>query len=221
MFYRFFLLLIICSSFIQRSPLNAQVSIGVNAGLNRSSFSGDPPSKGTFDPVVGPNAALRLDYRFKQAIAISLQPGYTSQGANYVGEDSNYSVSDSLEFRFSALAFPLHAIIWSENGRFFVSAGLEFDFYLNASAYTEERSTDIKSEIKSYNIFAQFGGGFMISLGRSYLLFELRYSQGLIDINNTQFQEEAYLPRTKFKGIYFLAGFHFPLGKESHYKIHK
>jgi len=61
----------------------------------------------------------------------------------------------------------------------------------------------------------------MISLGSSYLLFEMRYSQGLIDINNPLVHDEGYLPRTKLTGLYFMAGFNIPLGKESHYKIHK
>jgi hypothetical protein len=166
-------------------------------------------------------AGLRLDYRFNQAVAISLQPGYINQGANFVKVDSNNNVSDSLQYKLGVLALPIHAVVWSKNGRFFVSAGLEFDYYLTANAKHKDGSTDIKSELRSYYIFAQFGGGFMISLGSSYLLFEMRYSQGLIDINNPLVHDERYLPRTKLTGLYFMAGFNIPLGKESHYKIRK
>ncbi len=215
------IILITVFLFLQGIHLDAQVSIGVNAGLNRSSLSGDSPSNGSFGPLVGPMAGLRLDYRFNQAVAISLQPGYINQGANFVKVDSNNKVSDSLQYKLGVLALPIHAVVWSKNGRFFVSAGLEFDYYLTANAVYEDGSTDIKSELREYYIFAQFGGGFMISLGSSYLLFEMRYSQGLIDINNPLGHDEGYLPRTKLTGLYFMAGFNIPLGKESHYKIHK
>jgi hypothetical protein len=215
------IILIAVFLFLQGIHLDAQVSIGVNAGLNRSSLSGDSPSNGSFGPILGSMAGLRLDYRINQAVAISLQPGYINQGANFVKVDSNNRVSDSLQFKLGVLALPIHAVVWSKNGRFFVSAGLEFDYYLTAKAKYEDGSTDIKSELKSYNIFAQFGGGLMISLGSSYLLFEMRYSQGLIDINNPLVHDKGYLPRTKLTGLYFMAGFNIPLGKESHYKIQK
>jgi hypothetical protein len=57
---------------------------------------------------------------------------------------------------------------------------LEFDYHLTANAVYEDGSTDINSELRSYYIQPQFGGGFMISLGRSYLLLEMRYSQACI-----------------------------------------
>jgi len=166
-------------------------------------------------------AGLRLDYRFNQAVAISLQPGYVNKGSNFVKVDSNNKVLDSLQYVIGAFALPINAVIWSKNGRFFVSTGLQFDYHLKAKAKYEDGSTDVMSEIKQYYIYAQFGGGFMISLGSSYLLFELRYSQGLFDINNQLVHEEDYLPRTKLTGLNLMAGFHIPLGKESHYKIHK
>lgn len=166
-------------------------------------------------------AGLRLDYRFTQAVSISFQPGFGNQGAKYVRVDSNNKVSDSLKYVLGVLALPIHAVIWSENGRFFVSAGVQFDYYVDARAVYPDHSVDVTSELKGYNISAQFGGGFILSLGRPYILFELRYSQGLVDLNNTIFHDERYLPRTKLTGMYFMAGFHFPLGKESHYTIHK
>ena len=116
------IILIAVFLFLQGIHLDAQVSIGVNAGLNRSSLSGDSPSNGSFGPLVGPMAGLRLDYRINQAVAISLQPGYINQGANFVKVDSNNRVSDSLQFKLGVLALPIHAVVWSKNGRFFVSA---------------------------------------------------------------------------------------------------
>jgi hypothetical protein len=221
MFLRRLIILITVFLIHQGIPLNAQVSLGVNFGINRTTFSGDRPSNGSFGPGLGPMAGFRFDYRFTQAVALSFQPSIINQVVNYVKVDSNNDVIDSLKFKLNVLSFPIHAVIWSENGRFFVSAGLQFDYYVNARAVYPDHSVDIISELKSYNIYAQFGGGFILSLGRPYLLFEFRYSQGLVDLNSPIVHEESYLPRTKLTGLSFMAGFHLPLGKTSHYTIHK
>jgi hypothetical protein len=203
------------------TSINAQVSLGINLGLNRSKFSGDAPSSGSFGPTAGPMAGLQFDYRFNQTVSLRIQPGYLSHGANYVKVDSNNKVSDSLKFVLDVLALPVHAVIWSKNGRFFVSAGLEFDYYLKARAIYPDHTVEITPEVKRYNIYAQFGGGFIISLGRPYILFELRYSQGLVDLTSDIVHEGSYLPRTKLTSFCLMAGFHLPLGKTSHYTIHK
>ncbi|MEE9462325.1 MAG: porin family protein [Bacteroidales bacterium] len=221
MFHHRLIILVTVFLIHQGIPLNAQVSLGVNFGITRTTFSGDQPTNGSFGPELGPMAGLRFDYRFTQAVALSFQPGIMNQGVKYIKVDSNNDVTDSLKYKLNTLSFPIHAVIWSENGRFFVSAGLQFDYYVDAKAVYPDHSVDITSELKGYNIYAQFGGGFILSLGRPYILFELRYSQGLVDLNNPIFHDEGYLPRTKLTGLSFMAGFHLPLGKTSHYTIHK
>ena len=146
---------------------------------------------------------------------------YLNQRSNFVRIDSNNKVADSLTYILNSISFPIKAVIWTRNGRFFVTAGLGISYYINGRAVNPEESIDISSEIGEFNFCAQFGGGFMISLGRPYLLVELNYAQGLKDLNGPVVHDKGYLPRIKITGLTFVAGFHLPLGKIGHFKIQK
>ena len=127
----FFFLIIALIPIVQ--PLNAQFSLGVNAGVTRMKFSGDPPAgKGYFTPRPGFSSNLRFDYRFNDAVAVSIQPGISNQRAKYVAlNDPGTTVVDSTYFTANSISVPLHAIVWSKNGRFYVLAGFEFSYILS------------------------------------------------------------------------------------------
>ena len=118
-------LIILILVFFTTLPLNAQVALGVNAGITRMKFSGDPPDGiGYFSPQTGYSAGLRFDYRFNDAFALSIQPGYSLLRSKYsVLNDSATKVVDSTYFSMPSLSIPVSAIVWSENGRFYVLAG--------------------------------------------------------------------------------------------------
>jgi hypothetical protein len=150
-----------------------------------------------------------------------LDAGFLNQRLNFVKVDSNNKVTDSLTYVFNSISFPIKAGIWTRNGRFFVTAGFGASYVLTGMANHPGESVDISSEIAKFNFYAQFGGGFLISLGRPYLQMELNYSQGLRDLNSSVFHDQGYLPRTKLTGLNFTASIHLPLGASGHYKILK
>ena len=119
-------------------PLHAQFSIGVNAGLTRMKFSGDATAGlGYFVPEPGFSAALRVDYRINDAIALSFQPGYSLLRSNYkVRNDSGTQVIDSTRLHLNTFSLPLHLIVWSENGRFYALAGMQLDYNLALNGET-------------------------------------------------------------------------------------
>lgn len=203
--------------------LDAQVSVGVNAGITRMKFSGDSPDGiGYFVPKPGFSSNLRFDYRFNNAVALSIQPGFNNLRSKYVVmNDSGTAAVDSTHFTLNTFSLPLHAVIWSENGRFYVLAGFEFDYTLNFKGETLISPVSLQDEVTDYNIYAQFGAGFIIPLGRPYLSFEIRYSQGLVDFNNSLVHEDSFLPRTKLTNLNFLVGFHVPLGNSEFYQVKK
>ena len=210
-----FFLIILTTAVIQ--PLEAQFSIGVNAGVTRMKFSGDPvQGLGYFVPDPGFSSALRLDYRISDAVALSLQPGFSQMRSSYfVMNDSATQAIDSTNLRLNSFSLPLHVIAWSENGRFFVLAGMQFDYTLSFKSETLVSPHSTGYEVRDYNIYAQFGAGFMIPLGKPYLSFEIRYSQGLLDLTDPLVHQDSFLPRTKLTNIGFIVGLQFPLGKYS------
>ena len=64
-------------------------------GVNRTKFSGDQPTNGSFGPKLGPMASLNFNYRITQAAGIRIETGYINQRANFIKVDSNNKVSDS------------------------------------------------------------------------------------------------------------------------------
>ena len=204
-------------------PQHAQIALGVNAGITRMKFSGDSPSGiGFFVPKPGFSSGLRFDYRFNDAIAVSIQPGISIQKSKYsVLNDSGTAVIDSTYFTGNFISLPLHAIIWSKNGRFYVLAGFEFSYTINFKGDPIILPTITEYNVEKYNIYAQFGAGFIIPLGKPYLSFELRYSQGLVDFNQILVHQGTDLPRTKLTNINFVVGLQVPLGNADVYQVKK
>ncbi len=129
--------------------------------------------------------------------------------------DSGTAAVDSTNLTVNSFSLPLHAIVWSENGRFFVLAGIQMDYTLSFKSRVLLTPYSESYEIRDFNLYAQFGAGFIVPLGKPYLSFELRYSQGLLDLNGEFFQSDSYLPRTKLTNISFVVGLQFPLGAYS------
>ena len=195
-------------------PLEAQFSVGINAGITRMKFSGDPVAGfGKFVPDPGFSAGLRADYRFSDAISLSLQPGFSQLRSSYkILNDSATETIDSTRLRLNAVSFPLHVIVWSESGRFYALAGMQFDYTLSLKGETLLTPFTSDYDVKNLNLYAQFGAGFILSLGKSYLQVELRYSQGIFDLKNPLFHQDSFLPRTKLTNLSFVVGVQFPLG---------
>lgn len=210
-----FFFCILTLPFIQ--PVEAQFSIGVNAGVARMKFSGDPARGiGYFSPETGFSSALRVDYRFTDAIALSFQPGYSLLRSSYkIKNDSGTQVIDSTLLNLNSISLPLHLIVWSENGRFYALAGMQLDYNLslNGKAVLSPFSTGY--EIRDLYFYAQFGAGFIVPIGKPYLNFEIRYSQGILDLTNPLFHKDSFLPRTKLTNIGILVGLQWPLGRYS------
>jgi len=218
------LFLIIAMLFLCPS-LEAQFSLGINTGVTRMKFSGDPVAvnNGEFVPDPGFSAGLRVDYRFSDAISLSLQPGFSQLRSSYkVLNDSATETIDSVKLRLNILSFPLHMIVWSESGRFYALAGIEFDYTLSLQGETVASPNVSNYNARDLNLFAQFGAGFILSLGKTYLNFELRYSQGILDLRNPLLHQESFLPRTKLTNISFVVGLQIPLGAyEEKYPLKK
>jgi hypothetical protein len=204
-------------------PQHAQIAIGAKAGITRLKFSGDSPTGiGHFVSQPGISAGLRFDYRFTDAISVSIQPGFNILKSKYVVlNDSGTAVIDSTYYTGNFFSVPVHAIIWSKNGRFFVLTGFEFSYTMSFIGDPIVVPVISDYDVKKYNIYAQFGAGFIIPLGRPFLSFEVRYSQGLVDFNQFLVHQKTELPRTKLTNINIVVGLQVPLGNSDVYKVKK
>jgi hypothetical protein len=202
----------------------AQISVGVDAGITRMKFSGDPPDGlGFFSPQPGYSSSLQLAYRFNNGFGLNIRPGYSVLRSKYSFlNDSATKVVDSTYFKVENFSLPLNAVVWSPGGRFYVIAGIEFTYVINidAEVVSSPLLQSVPSyEIRDYNFYAHFGAGFIIPLGRPFLSFELRYSQGLNDLTDPLIHLQSELPRTKLTNINLLIGLHIPLGDPDVFSI--
>lgn len=214
-----FLLIALLVSILQ--PSKAQFSLGVNSGVVRTKFSGDPTRWfGKFYPDPGFSAGARLDYRFSDAVALSIQPGINSLNSRYkIMNDSGTAAIDSSKIRMTSFSLPLHAVVWSDNGRFFALAGMQLDYVLRftrESLLSTYSTTSLsENDVKDLQLYMQFGAGFIIPLGKPYLSFEFRYSQGVFDLGKELVQEDSFVKRTKLTNTGFVVGLQVPLGTYS------
>ena len=195
------------------------MSVGIKAGPLRTKLAGDAPSNASIAPEIGMKGAVQFDYRFNQAVSLRTQPGLIFQSIKYLYLDTITDELDSLFLHLNSYSIPLNATIWSENGRFFFSAGFEIDIYSNFKGEDASGTVDFKSSIEMINVLMQFGAGFIVSVGKPYLSFELMYSQGFKDLNSSFIHNDYYFPRTKLSWLAFSVGFHLPFGEAPYYQF--
>ncbi len=218
--------LLICLLLLIALPQQAQISLGINAGVTRMKFSGDPPDGiGYFSPQAGYSSALQMGYRFQNGLALNVQPGFSVLRSKYsFWNDSATRIIDSTYFKFKTFSLPLQAVVWAPGGRFYVLAGFELLYTLDFDGKVSTSPIPTSSgiyKVSEYNFFAQFGAGFIIPIGRPFLNFELRYSQGLNDMSTPLIHANTELPRTKLTNINLHIGFHIPLGNPEVFSVIK
>lgn len=220
---RFPLLIFIVFLLVSVYSLEGQSVIGANSGLHNLKLTGDRPTAGYLGLQRGYKFGLNYDYRINQIFSINTQLSYSHAEVKYVYADTTLDEEkDSMRLELKGLTIPVSAVVWSENGRYYVLAGLEAYFPLSFNGYHPEGITDFKEDMRNVILFAHFGAGMIFSLGKPFLFFEFRYSQGLVDLNNKAIHDsEALYPRTKAFNIGIDIGIKFPLGDSDCYKPRK
>lgn len=193
------------------SDLIAQPFIGVHAGTNSMSVSGNIPSKTKFKSSGGFQFGVSADFTIAKDVLISFQPGVIKSETNLQFLDVNTDLyEDSVGFDFTYFELPIEIQIMSKNKRFYFSSGLEFSALMKAESTIESETEDISEDLNQFNIFMNYGLTYLIPVGKPSLFIEGRYSQGLINMTNTP-DEDSYIPRIKLSGWKFRAGIRIPL----------
>jgi hypothetical protein len=127
-----------------------------------------------------------------------------------------------MEYEIRGVSIPLNVAVWTENGRFYVTAGIRITSPSYFKGHHTDYSVDFKDEVRKYLFSAEFSAGFIVPLGTSHLFFDLIYSQGLTDLNRRIHDfEVSKFPRTKIFSVRFQMGIRFPLGAEDRFTVTK
>ena len=207
-------ILIILLSFTGSSY--SQFNIGISGEISSSKFGGVAPDNASYESIAGFGGSLIGEIRLVKDVYLSLQPGYQTQGSNIKFGNENSIINDTtVTFKISQSYFniPLNLKIYSHN--FYVGAGFAIGFLSSADISNEyvDSTIDIKSKFKSTDVTANFNVGYQMSIGKPNLFFELRYIQGLVNINNENSvtSKDIYIADFKTKGFSFQTGIILPL----------
>ncbi len=219
------LLILITNSF-----LNAQIkseppekkkcklfsSVGIFAGADLSSLTGDAPKDAEYSGSVGYMGGISVELNLTKDIRLLLQPTYSIKKVKVLYDIGEIDPLDSLRLKFEYFRVPVLAKINAFNGVTYFLSGLDFGLLLNSKlskTVNTSEETDISNLVNEFDLSAIFGFGVNFKIKSNALYFELRYSAGLLNMSNNDVNKfDSYLPtRFRLSGFQLLTGFNFNL----------
>jgi hypothetical protein len=204
-----FILILIAIPF---SIVSSQTNVNIWAGVNSSSFGGNPPEDASYESIYGLSFGGNIDFNVTEDAVISLEPSFEQKGSKIVFGDEEKILDTVRTYNLHRNYFGLGVIFKIITERFFVGGGLSFQLLSNANLEYESEETDVKDKFLNYDLISFFNVGYKIPLGAPTLFIELRYIQGLVNINSESYQNtEEYLSKFKSTGLKLSTGIMFPL----------
>ena len=207
---------IVILSFLFAQQTHAQFSIGVFGNLSKSALSGNAPTSTEYNSLTSFGGGVMLDYQLTDEVILSLQPMLLPKGTTVSYDLPSYEEQrDSLEVNFSYFSIPLMIKV-SATKVVYVSGGLELDFLQSATTtlINYDSESDVENMVASMDIAFNFGVGFTFEVSSINIFFELRYSQGLLNISDFPENSETDLAlEFKNTGTQLLVGIMYPFGR--------
>jgi hypothetical protein len=191
----------------------AQFDASIWAGVNSSSFGGNPPKDANYESIYGLAFGGNFDYHFTEEVVIALEPSFEQSGSDIVFGSEEKLLDTVITYSVKQNYFGLGLLFKINTERFYVGAGLNFQLLSSANLEHESTNMDIKDKFLDYNIISFFNVGYKIPLGSPTLFIELRYLQGLVNIysGEAEYNSEIYIANFKSTGLRLSTGIMFPL----------
>jgi hypothetical protein len=215
---RFTLLLFLILNCLFQEKVYSQISAGAYTGYAKPKLVGDSAPWGFYDLKGGGIFGLRADIPLSSSIKLSVLPAFIQYRGKLMIYDWHDEPLDSLKIRFNTLFIPLGLTVTAAKDRFYVFGGIEFRIPLSLKAFGEGYSNDISKALRKYNLAIQFSAGYKVPIGRSFLYFELGYSQSILKLGEGTDYFESEVLRVRQRDIRFLIGIQVPLGKKANTK---
>jgi len=208
-------------------PINAQVKLGLQAGVNLADISMDPTPTGLETSLrTGLLFGGILNYNFSPLLSLQVEPAYIQKGAAVDASMTEDGVNIKIEATFSAnyvdIPVLLKASFGNQQIKPFLLAGASVAFLLGdvklnidkatangqdvTNILTKEQKEQIQKS-KSTDFVLNFGAGVLIPIGQADIFIEGQYNLGLTNVND----EPGDNTKIKTKGIQIKAGALFSL----------
>lgn len=190
----------------------AQSRASVWAGVSSSSFGGNPPEDAIYESIYGLSFGANIDFNITSDALISIEPSFEQKGSKIVFGNEERLWDTLRTYNVYQNYFGLGVLFKIDTERFFVGGGLSFQLLTSAKLEYESSEADIKDKLLNYDLVSFFNVGYKIPVGVPTIFIELRYIQGLVNINDSGDQSsEDYLSNFKSTGLKLAAGIMFPL----------
>jgi hypothetical protein len=172
----------------------AQMQLGVKAGLNLANLSGDDISD--TDARTGFAGGLFFMYQFNDMFAIQPEAYYSMKGATDKGSFEGYSYEAELKLDYLEIPLLLKFLIpiKDSNVRPTVFAGPSFGFNMSAKSKVEAGGQTFEQDLEyvaSTDFGLVFGGGIGFPVGNGELGFDIRYILGLSTIDDSSEKDDV------------------------------
>jgi opacity protein-like surface antigen len=225
---KFFVLLLASLLTFLVSPTDAQVKLGLQAGINLADVSVDPLPTGWETSM---RTAFMVggifNYNFSPILSLQAEPAYIQKGAAVDATTTEDGMNIKFEATYSAnyidVPVLLKASFGNEQVKPFLLAGASVAILLGDVKITIDKATvggqDVTSQIpssdkeqtqkgKSTDFVLNFGGGVMIPVAQQVDIFvEGQYNLGLTNVNDEPNDDT----KIKTRGIQIKAGALFSL----------
>jgi hypothetical protein len=190
-----------------------QFDASIWCGLNNASFGGNPPEDAKYESIYGLCFGADLNYQLTEDVIISFEPSFNQTGSDIVFGNEDRILDTVKTFTIKQNYFGLGLIFKIDTKRFYVGAGLSFQLLTSANLEYESAENDIKDRFLNYDVVSFFNVGYKIPVGTPNLFIELRYIQGLLNINSdeSELNSEIYIANFKSSGLKLSVGITFPI----------
>ena len=193
---------------------SGQVRLVILGGINNAKLNGDQPKNGQYKGAIGFSGALYLDVQLSKLITLSFQPTYLSEGTRvFYSLPFEKEPVNSLKVSLNYFSVPILVKISSLNQRWYAIGGLEPALLLDGSITDNYDNEETLEELAEWNLSVIFGAGVRFPLKFGWIVVELRYAQGLVNLTDEPI-ERSYIPRVKTTGTRLLVGYEIPLSKK-------
>jgi hypothetical protein len=224
----FFSVILVISFFYLTQPINAQVKIGIQAGLNLTDINTKNYSLRDFNTAIRTRfvAGGLISYNFLSLLEVQFEPAYVQKGAkaNFSEEYQGIpvDVEGSVTANFIDIPILLKANLINGPIKPYLLLGGSIDFLIGDANLTIDNASvngqdvtplipnelkDQKLDIKNKDYILCLGAGIEIPVGLLSVLIEGRYDIGLTNLNNVPDDNTEF----KTTGLQLKAGILFGL----------
>jgi hypothetical protein len=208
-------------------PINAQIKLGLQSGINLADFNAEPSQAGYETSMrTGFMVGGIFNYDFTPIIGLQVEPAFIQKGASLdistIQEGMNIEVEGTFSANYFDIPFLLKASFGNQQVRPFILAGASIalllgDIKINIDKVIADGMDvtnlipgEAKEQIqkaKSSDFVLNFGGGVLFPVGEVDIIIEGQYNLGLKDVKD----EPNDNSKIKNKGVQFKVGVLFSL----------